>query len=162
MKAIAAVSQNWGIGKDGALLFHISEDMKFFRQKTMDSIVIMGRKTLESFPGGKPLPKRINIVLTRDATYKKDGAVIVHSPEETLAEAEKHGGEAFIIGGAEIYKLFLSRCEECLITKVEACPEADSFFPNLDSLSEWDLADAGEVMEENGVLFRFTVYRRKR
>ncbi len=161
MKAIAAVSQNWGLGKDNALLFNISEDMRFFRSTTTDSVVIMGRKTLESFPGGKPLPKRVNIVLTRSEGYSKDGAIIVHSPEEAMSEAKKYGKEIFVIGGAEIYALMLDLCDECLITKVAACPEADSFFPNLDENPAWQLAEASEEKEENGVKFRFTSYRRK-
>ncbi len=161
MKAIAAVSENWGIGKDNSLLFHIPEDMKFFRRTTADSVVIMGRKTLESFPGGKPLPKRVNIVLTRNKDYKMDGAVIVHSAEEASKEAEKYGKEIFIIGGADIYSLFLERCSQCLITKVAARPQADAFFPDLDALPGWELSEESKELEENGYTFKFTKYIKK-
>ncbi len=161
MKAIAAVSQSWGIGRDNNLLFHIPQDMKFFRSQTADSVVIMGRKTLESFRQAKPLPKRINIVLTRDRAYEKEGAVIVHSAEEALSEAEKYGKKIFVIGGAEIYALFLDRCDQCLITKVEADPEADSFFPNLDRKKDWFLADQGSEAEDGGLKFRFTTYKKR-
>ncbi|MGN1098243.1 MAG: dihydrofolate reductase, partial [Clostridia bacterium] len=111
--------------------------------------------------GGNPLPKRVNIVLTRDKNYKKDGAVIVHSPEAALDEAAKYGKEIFVIGGAEIYALFLGECQECLITKVAAHPEADSFFPDLDENPRWEMAEEGEEKEADGLKFRFTVYRRK-
>lgn len=160
MKAIAAVSRNWGIGNNGELLFHISADMKFFRRVTTDSVVIMGRKTLESFPSGKPLPNRVNIVLSRAENYRKDGAITVHSVDGAVSEAEKYGKEIFIIGGAQIYSLFLDRCDECLITRVEACPDADSFFPDLSVLPEWEIAAAGEEEEENGIKFRFLKYKK--
>ena len=161
LKAIVAVSENWGIGRGGDLLFHIKADMRFFRETTEESTVIMGRKTLESFPGGRPLKNRVNIVLTRDSGYEKEGAVVVHSPEGALREAENRGGEIFIIGGAEIYKLFLDRCDTCLVTKVTAKPEADTFFPDLDALPEWELTEEGEEIEEDGLKFRFTIYNKK-
>lgn len=160
MKAIAAVSENWGIGKDNDLLFHISADMKNFRKTTTDCTVIMGRKTLESFPGSKPLPKRINIVITRNPDYKKEGAIVVNSLDGAIKEAERYGKEIFVIGGAQVYASLLDRCNECIITKVFACPKADSFFPNLDEKNEWKVSEESEVFEENGTKFQFVVYRR--
>lgn len=159
-KAILSASENWGIGKGGDLLFHLKTDMKFFRTTTEENVVIMGRKTLDSFPGGRPLKNRVNIVLTRDKSFEREGAVVVHTPEEALSEAEKYGKEIYIIGGAEIYKLFLDKCSACLVTKVEACPEADAFFPNLDELPEWKMTEHGEEIEENGVRFCFAKYER--
>ena len=161
LKSLAAVSENWGIGKNGDLLFSLPTDMKFFRQTTAGGVVIMGRKTLESFPGGRPLPKRVNIVISRNPGYAAEGAIVVNSPEEALIEAEKHEGEKFVIGGGEIYARLLSSCDECLITKVQAAPEADAFFPDLDAMPDWALAEEGEEIEENGLKFRFNKYIRK-
>lgn len=161
MKAIAAVSENWGIGKDNALLFHIGADMKNFRSATLDSVVIMGRKTLESFPEGKPLPKRVNIVITKNESYRKDGAIVVHSPGAALKRAAEYGKEVFVIGGSSVYRQLLSRCGECIITKVSACPEADSFFPDLDASEEWRVAEESEEMEENGLKFKFVTYKKR-
>lgn len=161
MKAIAAVDKNWGIGRDGGLLFHIPEDMRFFRETTKGAAVIMGRKTLESFPGGRPLPGRLNIVLTRDPTYAPEGVTAVPTAEEAERTALDSGRPVFVIGGGEIYSLFLDRCEECLITKVDAAPEADAFFPDLDRRKDWILAEEGEEREFEGLKFRFTAYRKR-
>ena len=161
LKSIAAVASNWGIGKDGDLLFSLPTDMKFFRQTTAGGVVIMGRKTLESFPGGRPLPKRVNIVVTRNPDYSPEGAIVVHSVEEAVVEAEKHEGEKFVIGGGEIYSKMLNKCGECLITKVQSIAEADTFFPDLDAHPDWVLAEEGEEIEENGLKFKFTTYKRK-
>lgn len=139
MQLIAAVDKNWGIGKDGGLLFSIPKDMKFFRTKTTGKTVIMGRTTLESMPGGKPLPKRRNIVITKNPDYKCEGAEIVHSIEEAVSIAEP---DAFVIGGAEIYAQMLSLCDTAYITKVSADGNADKFFPNLDETGHWRLAES--------------------
>ncbi|MCH5187898.1 MAG: dihydrofolate reductase [Oscillospiraceae bacterium] len=161
MISILSASENWGIGKGGDLLFHLKADMKFFRTTTEGNVVIMGRKTLDSFPGGRPLKNRVNIVLTRDNSFEREGTVVVHTPEEALLEAERYGKEVYIIGGAEIYKLFLDKCDACLVTKVAACPEADAFSPNLDELPEWKMTECGETIEEDGLKFRFVKYERR-
>lgn len=160
MKAILCAGENWGIGKGGDLLFHIKSDMRFFRRETEGNIVIMGRKTLDSFPGGRPLKNRVNIVLTRDETFSREGAVCVHSVGEAVSEAARHEGEAYVIGGGEIYALFLDLCDVCLVTRVAASPDADVFFPDIDSLPEWRLAESGEELEEDGLRFRFAKYER--
>lgn len=160
MKMIAAVSKNWGIGKEGKLLFRIPADMKFFRETTNGSAVIMGRKTLDSFPNSAPLKNRVNIVLTRDENFFREEAIICHTPEEILDEAKKYSN-IFIIGGAEIYKIFLSECSEAYITKVEADAPADKFIDNLDELPDWKLADMSEPHEDNGYTFRFCRYTKK-
>ena len=119
MNLIAAADENWGIGKNGGLLAHISGDMKYFRETTKGKIVVMGRKTLESFPGGKPLKNRVNIVLTGNKDFVPEGVVICHSVEETLEKLKEYPKEdVFIIGGGMIYKAFLPWCEKAYITHV--------------------------------------------
>lgn len=159
MDAIVAVAKDWGIGKDNDLLFHLPEDMKFFRETTKGSTVVMGRKTLESFPGGKPLPNRTNIVLTRSPDYKKEGVTVVHSPEEL--KALELAEPVFVIGGASVYKMLLPACEKVYVTKVNAVREADTFFPNLDEHPDWEMTSESDPLVHDGIRFRFTVYEKK-
>lgn len=159
MKMIAAVSKSWGIGKEGELLFRIPADMKFFREKTTGAAVLMGRKTLDSFPGGKPLKNRVNIVLTKNKDFSREGVVVCNTSEEALAEAKKYP-EVFVIGGADIYKLFLSECSEAYITKVDADAPADKFIDNLDARPEWRLEKKSETQQDNGYKFCFCLYKR--
>ena len=156
MTAIVCVSQNWGIGREGALLFHISADLKRFKSLTVGRTVILGRKTLDTFPGGKPLKDRRNIVLTR-RERSIPGAEIVHSFDEAIALG---GDDALVIGGASVYMALLSRCDRVYVTKVDAAPDADSFFPDLDDNPDWRVASESEVFEENGLKFRFVDYIR--
>lgn len=154
MTAIVCVSQNWGIGRDGALLFHISADHKRFRAMTLGKTVILGHKTLETFPGGRPLKDRRNIVLSR-RDLKLDGAEVAHS----FAEAAALGGDdAIVIGGASVYMALLDRCDRVYVTKVDAAPEADSFFPNLDDNPDWRIEHESEILEENGLKFQYIDY----
>ncbi|MBQ3772896.1 MAG: dihydrofolate reductase, partial [Pseudobutyrivibrio sp.] len=112
MNLIVAVDKNWAIGKDNKLLVSIPDDMKFFRETTTGKVVVMGRKTLESFPNSKPLPNRVNIVLTRDAKYEAKGAVVVHSKEELNEELKKYNSDdIYVIGGESIYRLMLDECD---------------------------------------------------
>ena len=158
MTAIVCVSENWGIGRDGALLFRISADHKRFRALTIGRTVILGHKTLETFPGGKPLKDRRNIILSHRA-LTIDGAEVVHS----IAEAAALGGNgAIVIGGASVYAALLDRCERVCATKVASAPEADSFFPRLDGDPCWRVERKSEVMEENGLRFRYVDYVRTR
>ena len=136
MFAIVCVSENWGIGKNGELLFHIKDDLKRFRQLTLDKSVIMGRKTLESLPGGKGLPSRHNVVLTTNRDYTAENAEIIHFPVEAVFAA---GEDAAVIGGEQIYRLLLPLCEKVYVTKVFAAPEADAFFPDLDADPKWQV-----------------------
>ena len=157
MTAIVCVSQNWGIGREGALLFHISADLKRFKSLTVGRTVILGRKTLDTFPGGKPLKDRRNIVLShRDLDVP--GAEIVHSFDEAIALG---GDDALVIGGASVYMALLSRCDRVYVTKVDADPDADSFFPNLDDNPDWRIESESETFEENGLKFRYVDYVRK-
>ncbi len=156
MTAIVCVSQNWGIGRDGALLFRISADLKRFKALTVGKTVILGRKTLDTFPGGKPLKDRRNIVLSR-RELDIPGAEIAHSFEEAAALG---GDDAIVIGGASVYMALLSRCDRVYVTKVDAAPDADSFFPDLDDNPDWRVASESEIFEENGLKFRFVDYIR--
>ncbi len=159
--AIAAVSENWGIGKDGELLFHIPEDMKFFRMTTLGHTIVMGRKTLLSFPDGKPLKNRNNVVLSRSAELKPEGATVYGTAEAALKYIGAKDSEEFIIGGGEVYREFLPYCKKALITKVNAAPNADTFFPDLDNDPEWEMTEQSEEKEYDGITFRFCTYVKK-
>ena len=157
MKLIAAVSKNWAIGKNNSLLFSIPTDMAFFRKTTSGKTIIMGRKTLDSFPGSKPLKNRKNVVLSK-GIKDIEGATVVSCIEDALKEADS---DTFVIGGESIYTQFLPYCDTAYITKVfEEC-DGDAFFPDLDKNPEWYLAEAGEEIEENGHKFSFCTYNRK-
>lgn len=155
MFAIAAVSQNWGIGKDNHLLFHISADMKRFRELTEGKTVLMGRKTLQSLPGGKGLPRRRNIVLTANSDFAAPDAETAHTPVQAVFTA---GEEAAVIGGESVYRLFLPLCERVYITKVFADAEADAFLPDLDADPHWRVEKESEIFEENGLRYQFVDY----
>lgn len=158
MKAIVAVDKKWGIGKNNDLLFSIPEDMKFFRQTTLNKTVVMGRKTLESFPNGNPLKNRINIVLSKN--LEKDGCVVVKDLSELKVELEKYcSQDVFVIGGATVYQLLLPYCESALVTKVEADGDATAFFPNLDKIDGWEKLSESQSIETNGYKIKFTEYR---
>lgn len=158
MEAVVAVFSDWGIGSDGTQQVVLKADRAHFRDITTGNAVIVGRKTLEDFPGGKPLKNRYNIVVTRQ-NISIEGATVVHSTEEALKEAEKQE-RTIIIGGASIYKQFFPFTDIVHITKIESAPHSDSFFPNLDSLPDWKLEDATDWMEENGTRYCFCTYRR--
>lgn len=160
MKIIAAVNKNWGIGKDNDLLYHIPGDMKFFRSKTKDNIIIVGRKTLESFPEGKPLKFRTNIVLTKNTDYFAEDAVIKHSVDDILAYLKDFPEkEIYVCGGAQIYELLLPFCSEAYITKIDDDIEAEKFMPNLDSHQDWKLTEESQSFLENGYSYKFCTYK---
>lgn len=162
MNLIVAVSKSWGIGKDGDLLFSIPEDMKFFRETTMNKVVVMGRKTLESFPNKKPLPKRTNIVLTRNKDYNPEGVIVCHTPEEVLCQVKKYEpDDCFIIGGEEIYRLFIPFCKYAYITRVESDADADSFLPDFEKLIDWELKERSPEILDNGHRIAFEVYENR-
>ena len=158
MNAIVAVDATWAIGCQGDLLFSLPTDMRRFRTLTMGGTVILGRKTLDSFPGGKPLPKRRNIVITRNPDLTVEGAEIASGPEEALALAQ--GDEnIWVIGGGSVYTALLSRCKRVYLTKVDQAAEnADTFFPNLDKLPNWKVEKRSEPVEESGLTYRFIDY----
>ncbi len=158
MELIVAVYDDWGIGKDGTQPVALSADRKFFRETTKGAMVIVGRKTLADFPGGKPLPNRVNVVLTRQEA-DLEGVVTCHSPEEAVRLAET-AERAMVIGGGSIYAQLLPHCHTAYITKVHACPESDTFFPNLDCDPQWKLAQVLQSGEENGIFYEMCLYRR--
>ena len=147
MNVIVAADKNWGIGKNNQLLVSIPADMKMFREETSGKVVVMGRKTLESFPNGLPLKNRINIVITSNKEYEVKGAIIVHSIEEALEEIKKYPAEdVYCIGGDSIYAQMLPYCDVAHVTKIDFAYEADSHFPNLDEDDEWEIT--GESDEQ--------------
>ncbi len=162
MKIIVAADKNWGIGYGNKLLISIPEDMKFFRTTTTGHVVVMGRKTLESFPNERPLPNRTNIVLTRDLNYKKDGATIVHSLDELLEELKKYDSDdIYVIGGSSIYELMLPYCDTAYVTEIDYAYRADAYFPNLKENPEWELTEKSEEKTYFDAEYYFCTYRRK-
>lgn len=161
MNLIVAVDKNWAIGKDNKLLVSIPDDMKFFRETTTGKVVVMGRKTLESFPNSKPLPNRVNIVLTRDTKYEAKGAIIVHSKEELNEELKKYNSDdIYVIGGESIYRMMLDECDRAFVTYVDYSYDADTYFPNLDEMSDWKLAEESEEQTYYDIEFYFRTYTR--
>lgn len=161
MRAIVCADKNWGIGYKNRLLVSIPSDMKFFRETTTGKVIVMGRKTLESFPNGMPLKNRINIVLTRDRNYEAKGAVIVHDEEELMNELGKYDTEQiYIIGGESVYKMMLLHCDKIYVTKVDRAFQADTYFPNLDEMSEWKMTQESEEQTCFDLEFCFTTYER--
>lgn len=159
MKAIVAVDKKWGIGKKNDLLFSLPADMAYFREKTLNKVVIMGSNTLKSFPGGRPLKNRTNIVLYPGGE-KRDDCIIVDSMDELKLELKKYNAEdVFVIGGAMFYKTMLPYCSEVLVTKVDADGGAEVFYENLDSKAEWSCISESESVETNGYNIKFTVYK---
>lgn len=156
MDAIVAVYDDWGIGRDGDQPIALSADRRFFRNTTKGSTVIVGRKTLAAFPGGQPLPKRRNIVLSRQ-NITIDGVEIAHSPEEAV-EICKTDETVFVIGGGMVYRQMLPMCDRAYITKVHVTPESDTWFPNLDEMPEWKMAEVIESGEENGIRYEMCLY----
>lgn len=161
MNAIVAVSADWGIGSNGKLLFHIPEDMASFRAKTKGGVVVMGRLTLESLPGGKPLPERENVVLSSRPGFFIPGAVTVRDTDEALGVLQGYEpDEVFVIGGGKVYAEFLPYCSLAYVTKIFAVPgETDTYFPNLDENPDWELIYAGDEREHNGLRFQFLTYQ---
>ena len=160
MKFIVAVDKNWAIGKNNKLMWSIPADMKFFRETTQGNVVIMGRKTLESFPQGQPLKNRVNIVISRKPDYQVKGAVVVHSVEEAVEESKKYEGEVFVIGGESIYRAMLPYCDTALVTKINHAFDAATYFPSLDQDDEWQMTKISEEQTCFDLEYYFTVYER--
>lgn len=163
MNLIAAVDKNWAIGLNNKLLVRIPEDQKFFRETTTGKVVVMGRKTLESFPGGRPLKNRINIVLTRDLNYRAKDVILVHSLEELKEELHKYPSEdIYVIGGESIYRQLLEECDVAHITKIEYAYEADAWFPNLDEYEEWEISADSEEQTYFDLEYYFYRYEKRK
>ena len=163
MNLIVAVDKNWAIGHNNKLLVSIPADMKFFRSETTGKVVVMGRKTLESFPGGLPLKNRLNIVLTSDPEYKVKDAVIVHNLEELQEELKKYPSEQiYVIGGESIYRQLLPMCDVAHVTKICHAYEADTWFPNLDEMEDWELTGESDEQTYFDIAYTFVRYERKK
>ncbi len=160
MNAIAVVDENWAIGKDGGLLVHLPGDLKYYKKRTLGHVIVVGRKTLESFPGGRPLPGRTNIVLTANPQFEAEGCIVCRSKAEVLAKLQEfEDQEVFIAGGATVYQQFLDDCDDFYVTKIDASFDADRYFPNLDEMG-YQVTWESPVQEENGIAYRFLKYIR--
>ena len=158
MDAIVAVYADWGIGSGGTQPVVLKADRAHFRELTRGAAVIVGRRTLGDFPGGRPLKGRENLVVTRQA-LEIPGARVVHSTEEALAAAAEYE-RCLVIGGASIYKQFFPHTDRVFITKIDLTPHSDSYFPNLDEDPAWICTDCGSWLEEDGIRYRFCTYER--
>ena len=158
MNLIVAVDRNWAIGKDGDQLVYLSEDLKHFKALTTGHPVILGRKTLATFPGGRPQKGRRNMILSRSPGFAPEGAEVFQNLPALLEAAPE---DAFVLGGASVYAALLDRCGTAYVTRIEASfPGPDCFFPNLDRLPQWHVTDEGPTLEEQGLRFRYVTYRR--
>lgn len=163
MNAIVSVDRNWGIGCRGDLLFHVPEDMKYFKSMTTGKVVVMGEKTFFSLPGQKPLKDRVNIVLSDNRALVIDGAVVMNSLGEVLEAVKKYNADdVFVIGGQAVYELMLDYCDTVYVTRFQAEKPADKFFPDLDQKAEWKLTAVSEPREHDGLVFTFNRYERAR
>ena len=158
MDLIVAVYEDWGIGKDGTQPVALSADRKFFCQTTRGAAVIVGRKTVEDFPGQQPLPGRKNIVLTKQ-DMELPGFTVCHSPEEAKNAAGTEN--VFVIGGGSIYRQMLPMCQKAYVTKVHCTVESDTYFPNLDEADQWQLKEILQSGEENGIAYEMCLYEHK-
>lgn len=162
MNMIVAADRNWGIGKDGGLLTHLPGDLKYFKERTLGKVVVMGRKTLESLPGGKPLPGRTNIVLTANPFFEKEGCTVVHTMDELREECAKYDPEnVMIIGGGTVYNMLMEECDSLFITKIFGEFDADAFIRNADLLPDYKIVWHSDVQEENGIQYQFLEYKRE-
>lgn len=158
MELIVAVYDDWGIGANGTQPVALSADRKFFRETTKGAMVIVGRRTIDDFPGKKPLPGRVNVALTRQ-NIEIPGFTVVSSPEQA-AELAKTAQRAMVIGGGSVYRQMLPYCETAYITKVHTTVQSDTFFPNLDEDPAWELAQVLLSGEENGIGYEMCLYKR--
>ncbi len=163
MNLIVAVDNNWAIGCKNSLLVSIPADHKFFRQETTGKVVVLGRKTLETFPQGLPLKNRTNIIMSTNSDYHVKDAIIVHSKEELLEELKNYKSEdVYIIGGESVYRLMLPYCDVAHVTKIDHEYEADAYFPNLDELDEWEITADSEEQTYFDLAYEFVKYERKK
>ena len=159
MELIVAVYDDWGIGRDGTQPIALSADRKFFRETTRGAMVIVGRRTIQDFPGQKPLPGRVNVALSRSC-QEISGFTVCQTPEQAL-ELARNVERAMVIGGGSVYRQMLPYCDCAYVTKVHVCPPSDTFFPNLDQDPQWDLSETIQSGEENGIAYEMLLYRRK-
>ena len=158
MNVIVAVDENWAIGRDGEQMIYLSTDLKHFKAMTMGHPVVLGRKTMATFPGGKPLKGRRNLILSRNPNLTPEGGEVYHDMDSLL---ENTPDDAFVIGGASVYNELIDKCDTAYVTRIHASYPADCWFPNLDEKSDWELTETSELMEEKGVSFQYCTYKRK-
>ena len=164
MNTIVVVDENWSIGRQGGLLVHLPGDLKYFKKQTYGKHLIIGRKTLESFPGAKPLPGRTHIVLTGNENYESSGCMICHSKEEALSLLKREGlsgRDVFVAGGEAVYRQFLEDCSRFYVTKIYSSIPADRSFPNLDKRRDLEITWSSPIQEEKGIKYQFFIYERK-
>lgn len=160
MKCIAAVDSNWGIGLKGKLLVSIPSDQKMFRNETIGKVIVLGRKTIETFPNGMALPQRTNIVLSSDNNLKIKDAVVVHNDDQLFYELSKYNSDdIYIIGGESVYKQYVKYCDTAIITKIDNAFEADAYFPNLDNDDNWTMVAQSEEQTYFSLEYTFREYR---
>lgn len=163
MNLIAAVDKNWAIGYQNELLVRIPNDHKHFREETTGKVVVLGRKTLETFPQGLPLKNRTNIILSRNQGYSVKDAIVVHSLEELKQELSKYPSEdIYIIGGESVYRELVSWCDVAHITKIDHEYQADAYFPNLDEDEDWEITADSEEQTYFDIEYTFVKYERKK
>lgn len=162
MNLIVAVDANWAIGNQNKLLVSIPNDQKMFRNETTGKVVVLGRKTMETFPGGQPLKNRTNIILSTDKNYTVKDAIVVHSVEELLEELKKYDTkDVYIIGGESIYRQMMPYCDTAHVTKIDHAYEADTYFPNLDEDEEWQITATSDEQTYFDIAYEFVKYERK-
>lgn len=160
MKCIAAVDSNWAIGNKGKLLVSIPNDQKMFRAETVGKVIVLGRKTLETFPNGQPLVKRTNIILSHNEKLEVKDAIVVHNDDELFEELSKYDSDdIYIIGGESIYERYVPYCDTAIITKIDQAYEADAYFPNLEKLDNWKMVAESEEQTYFSVEYTFREYK---
>ncbi len=163
MNAIVAVDSNWAIGNKGQLLIRIPADQKMFKAETIGGVVVLGRKTMDTFPGRKPLPERTNIILSTNPDYKVQDGIVVHSVEQLIDELKSYPSEKiYIIGGDSVYKQMLPYCDTVHVTKIDREYEADAYFPNLDEDPDWEITASSEEQVYFDTTYTFLKYERKK
>ena len=163
MNLIVAADRKWGIGRGGGLLASLPADMKYFKDHTMGKTVVMGRRTLESMPGRRGLPGRINIVLTSDPDFSAERCITVNSEEEMMeAVSRREPDDVFLIGGATLYDRFYRLCDRLYVTKIDADLGADTFITDFDEDPDYEIVSESDPVTENGITYRFVVYERKK
>ena len=163
MNLIVAVDENWAIGYKNDLLIRIPADMKMFRQETTGKVVVLGRKTLETFPNGQPLKNRTNIILTTKKDYEVKNAIVVHSIEELLEELKNYPSEdIYIIGGETVYRQMLPYCNVAHVTRIDRKYEADAFFPNLEEEGNWQITAESDEQSYFDTTYTFVKYERRK
>ena len=160
MIAIVVVDKNWGIGKDGEQIVYIPGDLKRFKDFTTGNTIILGRKTMYTFPGGKPLKNRRNLILSRNPDFKVEGGE-VYPDLDSLMEHVTDSDNTYVVGGAMVYNTMIGQCDRAYVTKIDAEYPADCWFPNLDADPNWEIEWEGEQLEHEGVKYRYVNYRRK-